>query len=225
MPRGGAKVKKSVFERIYANLNFRERVIELKEELREARQVSKSMVSSYTPPYKAAGQQPVQDKITRPSTDQSADLKITVPPAPPISNEDDHDAVRFWRKSEWRNFEEGERKRNRNTVKFSFICDESGESVPSSRIDEMGDAAKLAWNELHHFRLAPTTWAKKIDRANEYFSNTMRTKFPELRLCQGDWKLQEFATERYPAWCRYSRDGKSGGLSRCVNCLFFLLSY
>ena len=142
-----------------------------------------------------------QDKITRPSADKS--VEITVPPAPPIANEDDHDAVRFWKKSEWRNFEESERKRNRNTVKFSFICDESGESVASSRIDEIGDAATLAWNELHHFRLAPTTWAKKIDRANEYFSNTMRIKFPELRLCQGDWKLQEFATERYPAWCRW----------------------
>lgn len=183
--------------------------------MREARQVSKSMASSNAPPYKATG---LQDKITHPSTDQSAE--ITVPPAPPIANEDDHDSVRFWKKSEWRNFEESERKRNRNTVKFSFICDEFGESVASSRIDEIGDAAKLAWNELHHFRLAPTTWAKKIDRANEYFSNTMRTKFPELRLCQGDWKLQEFATERYPAWCRYSRDGKSGGLSRCV--IFFL---
>jgi hypothetical protein len=129
--------------------------------LREARQVSKSMASSNAPPYKATG---LQDKITHPSTDQSAE--ITVPPAPPIANEDDHDSVRFWKKSEWRNFEESERKRNRNTVKFSFICDEFGESVASSRIDEIGDAAKLAWNELHHFRLAPTTWAKKIDRAD-----------------------------------------------------------
>lgn len=161
-----------------------------------------------------------------PFTDQTAE--ISVPPAPPIADENDHNAVRFWRKSEWRNFEESEKKRNRNTVKFSFICDESGESIVSSRIDEIGDAAKLAWNELHHFRLAPTTWAKKIDRANEYFSNTMRTKFPELRLCQGDWKLQEFATERYPAWCRYFRDGKSAGLSRCVIiifCRFFAKSF
>lgn len=187
----------------------RERVIELKEELKEARQFPKATASSSTLPSNVTEPHGI---IIQPSTDHSTE--IIVPPAPPIADEDDHDAVRFWKKSEWRNFEEGERKRNRNTVKFSFICDESGESVSPSRIDEIGDAAKLAWNELYHFRLAPTTWAKKIDRANEYFSNTMRAKFPELRLCQGDWKLQEFATERYPAWCRYSRDGKSGGLSR-----------
>ena len=127
--------------------------------MREARQVSKVMASSNAPPYKVPE---LQDKISRPSTDQSTE--ITIPPAPPIAIEDEHNDVRFWKKSEWRNFEESERKRNRNTVKFSFICDESGEPVLSSRIDEIGDAAKLAWNELYHFRLAPTTWAKKIDR-------------------------------------------------------------
>jgi hypothetical protein len=199
---------------------FRQRVIELKDELREARQILNAKASSSsTPPSQVTEPQDNTTSIVRPSTtDHSAE--IVVPPAPPIAEEDDHDAVRFWKKSEWQNFEEGERKRNRNTVKFSFICDESGDSVSSSRIDEIGDAAKLAWNELYHFRLAPTTWAKKIDRANEYFSNTMRTKFPEFRLCQGDWKLQEFATERYPAWCRYSRDGKGRGLSHSFE-LFF----
>jgi hypothetical protein len=116
---------------------FRERVIELKEESREAR-VSKAMASN-TPPYKATG---LQAKITHPSADQSQSAEIVISPAPPIANEDDYDAVRFWKKSEWRNFEEGERKRNRNTIKFSFICDEYGESVSSSRIDEIGDAAK-----------------------------------------------------------------------------------
>ena len=90
-------------------------------------------------------------------------------------------------------------KENEIAIRSNFLS--FGESVPSSRIDEIGDAAKLAWNELHHFHLAPTTWAKKIDRANEFFSNTMQTKFPKLWLCQGDWKLQEFETERYPTWC------------------------
>ena len=93
MPRGGSKVKKSHIERIYANVNFRERVIELKEELREARQVSKAIASLNAPPYKAPE---LQDKLFHPSTTNQS-TKITIPPAPPlaIAIEDEHNDVRF----------------------------------------------------------------------------------------------------------------------------------
>ena len=36
----------------------------------------------------------------------------------------------------------------------------------------------------------PETWSKKIGKAWVYFSATMRTKYPELCWCEGDWTME-----------------------------------
>ncbi|KAF8816758.1 hypothetical protein BYT27DRAFT_7237748 [Phlegmacium glaucopus] len=78
----------------------------------------------------------------------------------------------------------------------------------------MSKTATTAWNDLYYWRLDPETWAKKIDQAMKYFGYMMAQKYPEFRWCHGDWKVQEFATHRYPGWNRYHR--QSGQLKRRV---------
>ena len=54
--------------------------------------------------------------------------------------------------------------------------------------------------------------------ASEFFSNHMRIKFPEFQWCEGDWKVQTFATVRFPDWSQDVR--KKGRLTR----IFIIIS-
>ncbi|KAF8964884.1 hypothetical protein BDZ97DRAFT_2058235 [Flammula alnicola] len=181
----------------------KERVVELRDELKDAREAAKVVI----PPRLLEEDKP--RAMARLSPEHPV---IKIPPAPPVEEEEDYPDVRFWNKDEWNQYKERERNRNRKVSPLAFLCNESGKLASEDRIDEMTESAKLAWNELYYWRLDPATWMKKIGQAFEYFSNTMKTKYPEFRYCQGDWKLHAFATIRYPDWNRYYR--KTGVLTR-----------
>lgn len=142
----------------------------------------------------------------------STEISIEIPAAPPTAVQDDYPDVRYWAKTDWSEYCKRAKLRNEVPDKFGFLCDESGEKVSIQRLEEMSKSANMAWNDLYYWRLDPETWAKKIDQAMKYFSYTMAQKYPEFRWCHGDWKVQEFATNRYPGWNRYHR--QSGQLKR-----------
>lgn len=190
---------------------YRERVLELRADLKESQQASSSnrllvgdsmALNSWN-----------MDRLA--CANESQPLGLIIPPAPLLLVKEEYPQLtqKFWTKSAWKNYEEAEQNANRIPSKNRYLCDEDGLALSESCIDEMGDAAKLGFNELFFWRLDPKSWGKRVDRANQYFSNTMRIKFPELGLCDGDWKLNEFATDRFPAWNRYHREGKTVTLS------------
>lgn len=185
-------------------MSVRERVTELKEELKEARDFKKLVPNMRERDEESEGR---EAKRGVPGQDT-----ISVPFAPPAEHEDDHPDVRFWNRKDWTEFEARMTLRNDKVHKLGFLCNASGMAVSTSRLEEMTEAAKIAWNELHYHRLDPSTWTKRTDQAMKYFSATMTTKFPEFSFCKGDWKLQEFAKTRYPDWVRYYQ--KPGTLSR-----------
>jgi len=180
--------------RIYAPqliFSFRERVAELKEELKEAKKVYKSQERDEQPGDREWGRVPPEQHTIR------------IPVALQAEEEENYPDVGFWNKKDWNDFESRASTRNKRVDRFGFLCDESGTHVSSEQLEDMTETAKVAWNELYHWRLDPTTWTKQNDQAMKYFSATMCMKFPEFRWCQGDWKLQEFAKHRYPDWNRY----------------------
>ncbi|KIJ61364.1 hypothetical protein HYDPIDRAFT_189636 [Hydnomerulius pinastri MD-312] len=56
------------------------------------------------------------------------------------------------------------------------------------------------WKTLLIYGHAPTSWSKASGLANEYVTFCMRIQFPQLRLCEDNWKTEVFATRHYPQW-------------------------
>lgn len=171
---------------------------ELKEELKEARDLTKKPVSSGF-----CVNDPTEDRVS------SKTLSITIPESPPPEKEDNYPSIRFWHKEEWTAYESKAKNRNQQLDKLYFLCDEEGEIISQARRDEMTETVKMAFNKLYYWRLDPHTWKKVIAHTLQYFSATMHAKFPEFQWCSGDWKVQEFAKIRYPDWaCHYREPGE-----------------
>ena len=120
--------------------------------------------------------------------------------------------VPYWTKNEWDTFVEHQKLANKNPPWNAFLTDKHGDSLSKQRYNELWADAKVAFNSLYYRRFDPTSWSKKTNLAATYFYNTIMTKYPEFWLCEGNWKIHLWTTERYPDWVKNVR--KAGGLQR-----------
>ena len=152
------------------------------------------------------------------SSHQSASHNSTntfvTPPAPGALQQSQYGAVKYWTKASWQEYVDRAKDRNsgHEPTWTEFITDEKCLQMSKQRHKELWEDAKIAWNSLYYRRLDPTNWSKKHTTAADYFYNTILQKYPEFRLCEGNWKLQMWATRRYSDWTKNVRGG--GGLSR-----------
>lgn len=153
---------------------------------------------------------------------------LTMISSPDYYEEEDYPDACYWTKSEWVKHENKQNDRGTTSTsaeKLEFLTNENGVAANKERLRQISKAAKITWNELYRYRLDPTTWSKTTVKAATYFSNNMRTQFEEFRLCEGDWKVEAFATIRFPDWCK-NRD--KGHLTRTsyANCsIYYLLHH
>lgn len=143
--------------------------------------------------------------------------RLIIPDSPSQCSQEDYEHVQFWTRSEWTKYEHKKKEKGERYHKLRFISQENGNMVDDSRLSAIGKEATELWNTLYHTRDDPPSWKNKTKIASHYFSNSMRLKFEEFRWCEDNWKIEAFATNRYPDWCRWSRS--SGQLQRK---LFFL---
>ncbi|KAH9946898.1 hypothetical protein B0H21DRAFT_883455, partial [Amylocystis lapponica] len=81
-----------------------------------------------------------------------------------------------------------------------YLEDDQGCTIPRARIDRMRDHARAIWNLFAENNRAPSTWSQApLDVRNE-FRTEMVSRFPELRLCEDDWKTDYLAMKNYPHW-------------------------
>ena len=189
-------------------INFRETVSELKAEIKGLNRLNQGLRGGGGGKPTLTVDGDISNRSGKKPTDQFRLSDRKVPPAPPIAEQENYEEVIFWTKKEWREHDDKLRNRNGRAPTYGFLCDEYGDNLTEACIEEFKDTAKLLWNQLYYWRIDPSTWSKRNPDAEEFFSNTMRTKFPEFRYCEGNWKLQEFATLRFPDWNRYQREGK-----------------
>jgi len=149
---------------------------------------------------------------TRHTANQNEVTALAIPEEPEAYDHDDYPDVSFWHETDWNAHSDKQRDAGNTVNKLSFLIDEDGNPVPEKRSKEMTEHAKQAWTQLYYHRLDPLSWKKKTEDARCYFSATMRAKFSEFRYCDGNWKLERFATVKYPDWTRNTRE--KGGLSR-----------
>ena len=146
---------------------------------------------------------------------------FVTPPAPGALQQSQYGAVKYWTKTSWQEYVDRAKDKNsgREPTWTECITDEKGAQMSKQRHKELWEDAKIAWNSLYYRRLDPTTWSKKHTAAANYFYNTILQKYPEFRLCDGNWKLQMWATKRYSDWTKNVRGG--GGLSRTFPYIHF----
>lgn len=157
-------------------------------------------------------------------THQSASHNTFVtPPAPGALQQSQYGTVKYWTKASWQEYVDRAKDKNsgREPTWTECITDEKGVQMSKQRHRELWEDAKIAWNSLYYRRLDPTTWSKKHTAAANYFYNTILQKYPEFRLCDGNWKLQMWATKRYSDWTKNVRGG--GGLSRMYQYIHFFI--
>ena len=192
--------------RIYLKIrDSRELVSELKGDLATLRQQALEPLArpgrDHSSTNAASGSRPV-----------TGDFVAQAVPTPPSFEQGDYPEVPFWTRKEWDTFVERRKLANKNPLWNAFLTDENGDALPKHRYNELWADAKLAFNSLYYRRCDPTSWSKKTDLAAAYFYNTISAKYPEFRLCEGNWKIHVWTTERYPDWVKNVR--KAGGLQR-----------
>ncbi|KAG6819020.1 hypothetical protein H0H93_016276 [Arthromyces matolae] len=115
-------------------------------------------------------------------------------------NKEDYPNVPYWTKEEWTAYTERCGRKGRSFEKLGFLTTSTGVPLDKARIQQMSDTSRAVFNELKQHNLAPTTWKKKKLTAKDFFSSRMVADFPEFTLCEGLWKVEAFATIRYPDW-------------------------
>lgn len=187
----------------------RDRVTELKNELKEAKEdLREALKTSPITTRSSIGSNNSNSLAPPPFQTHS----LVIPLNPPQEQASDYPDVIFWKLEEWKTHQHRSKERNGRTSRYGYLCDESGTPITDKRAEEMYASAVRCFNQLFFERLDPRTWSKKTDQAWQYFRASMRAEFIEFRLADGDWKLQEFATVRFPDWSRWHRE--SGGLGR-----------
>jgi hypothetical protein len=166
------------------------------------------------------------DGISSPSAFNSPNQSTFQLSSSPEAVEPNYPNVQFWRRSQWKAHIEklkgvsdpasnGATVRGKTAVSQGenistlYIEDENGHPVDGHRLTAIRKVARAIWNKFADIGQAPTTWGKANSTFITEYRREMRHQFPELRLCENDWKSELLATENYPSW--YSNQCRAKG--------------
>jgi hypothetical protein len=160
--------------------------------------------------------QPVLGKPLAPATSLAPAMFHTPSTLPTTApKEADYPNVRFWHRVAWKKYaDENDGVSNFDSDEDDprtppYLETEEGVPVTKSRLKYMRRIARELWNEFKGNGVAPPSWTKLSHSAAEYFYQEMYKKFPELRLCSHNWKLDQLAIKSYPAWYKNRLEPKT----------------
>lgn len=82
----------------------------------------------------------------------------------------------------------------------AYIETVDGEAVSYERAAAMRKRARELWQFLDKQDGAPRSWGNITFPHATYYRNAMCESFPELRLCENNWKVNHLATIHYSKW-------------------------
>ncbi|KAJ6586697.1 hypothetical protein B0H10DRAFT_2234221 [Mycena sp. CBHHK59/15] len=159
------------------------------------------------------------------SPSDSVDLTVTpagfsgLPSAPaiPALSQADYPAVNFLHAHEYRaHVDQSKGESNRYgpkprgssraaqgiNVAMRYVEDANGVVVNGFRATEIRGLATKLFALLAANGAAPASWNKGSLELQSKFSAEICRKFPEMGLCENDWKVQHMATRMYSSWYR-----------------------
>ena len=153
--------------------------------------------------------------ISSMSTSPTPNFATTVLSEQPLTHSN-YPKVRFWFRKDWINQKKeklGVMKVNESSttgdkgrgpmgvnVTLRYVEDEQGVVVDGFHASEMRKFARSIWNQLARAGKAPRSWGKAELDVAAHYRREMRCRFPELGLCEYDWKADQLATDNYPNW-------------------------
>ena len=86
-------------------------------------------------------------------------------------------------------------------VKMLYVVNKDGEPIDGHQASNMRSYAHFIWNDLSNSAKAPRKWVTGTSvTIVESFRRQMQTRFPELRLCEGGWKVDQIGIDYYSSW-------------------------
>jgi hypothetical protein len=134
-------------------------------------------------------------------------------------NQVDYPNVKFWFKCNWMEFSSrkltqanlgatstsqplrGKSHAAQNiNVTMRYIETMDGNVVDGNRAAEMRKFARTIWVAYAKEGITLLSWGQADVKARRIYYSKMGSRFPELRLCELDWKAEQIATDNYPSW-------------------------
>ncbi|KAG1864371.1 hypothetical protein F4604DRAFT_1928815 [Suillus subluteus] len=140
----------------------------------------------------------------------------------PVHCEDDYDGVYYWFKSDWTKEYQGGRgvlkvKRPDGAGSTSYLVNEDGFVALEAIQQKMCETLHTLWFTLLGFGCAPTSWTKIDILALEFVRLSMQKAFVHFRLCDSDWKTDQFAIRHYPQWMHRPKElGDTGTQEKVI---------
>lgn len=124
-----------------------------------------------------------------------SDNQVATEVAPPQLERADFPNVKFWFKHDWL------KKVGTEAAKV-FVETEHGKAVNVNRLDDIRKYARKFWHTIDKGS-APPTWRQAPIEMKQMYYGLMIEKFPELKLCDNNWKADQIAATNYNSWHSY----------------------
>ncbi|KAG6913857.1 hypothetical protein DXG01_003830 [Tephrocybe rancida] len=85
---------------------------------------------------------------------------------------------------------------------LAYIQNKDGDPINELQASELCHHARSVWEYLHTEGMAPDTWKQCSEPALNYYLDEMYKFYPDLLLCDGDWKAERLVTDNYTGWMR-----------------------
>ncbi|KAG6873816.1 hypothetical protein C0992_008393, partial [Termitomyces sp. T32_za158] len=136
----------------------------------------------------------------------SKGLQVPSTKLPQTKDRDDYPDVPYWDEKQWRDWVEIEKNLGHKLTRFGFITDSDGDPVLKQRLKEFSDTSQVCWNELRQHGEHPDSWKKKSHTLQEFYYHMMLSRYPEFLLAANYWKLEAYATIKYPDYMQNRQD-------------------
>ncbi|KAI0058689.1 hypothetical protein BV25DRAFT_1919017 [Artomyces pyxidatus] len=124
-------------------------------------------------------------------------------------NRHDYPGVRFWHKGDWSptngsratKIESEGYVADKENNRMGFLEDEHGNIADLKTADAVRAHMREVFSVLLTRGIAPRTWMSPDgSTARMFYWEQMYLHFPDLRLCEGNWKANRIAMDNYPSW-------------------------
>lgn len=134
--------------------------------------------------------------------------------APTPLRQEDYPNIKFWYKRQWTAFSNdhptnatsGPQARGRSraaqgiNVSMQYVEFEDGTVINGDRATEIRKFARAIWVSVSKTGAPPSKWGQADIQTRQQYVSAMGTRFPELRFCDLEWKIDQIATDNYPSW-------------------------
>ena len=128
----------------------------------------------------------------------------------PEAKRENFPLIKYWSRHEWTASDDSQvasigapgkaRAAQGENVSMKFVEDENGDVIDGFKAISIRKFARSLWAGLSKAGRAPKSWGRADAQTSSQFQIEMCRKFPELKLCEGNWKVDLIATMNYPSW-------------------------